>query len=128
MFVDDETVVVPFSRLEEERVANEEVGGTPAVVLYKKGVVSALDASSIQDSRDVGTAAAFDRRVGGRTLEFAPGGDGRYRDRQTDSIWDITGRATSGELRGERLRPLRHDAQFWFALAAFVPDARIEAR
>jgi hypothetical protein len=124
----DETVVVPFSRLEKERVANEEVGDTPAVVLYKKGVVSALDASSIEDSRDVGTAGAFDRRVGGRTLDFEAGERGRFRDRQTGSTWDITGRAESGELRGERLRPLRHDEQFWFALAAFVPDARIASR
>jgi len=23
------------------------------------------------------------------------------------------------------LRPVRHDQQFWFALAAFLPDARI---
>jgi hypothetical protein len=128
VFVSEETVVVPFSRLEDQMTANEEVGGTPAVVLYKKGVASALDAPSIEDSRDVGTAAAFDRRVGGRILELEPGQDGRFRDRQTGSTWDITGRAVAGELRGERLRPLRHDEQFWFALAAFVPEARIEDR
>ena len=28
-------------------------------------------------------------------------------------------------LKGSRLRPVRHDQQFWFALAAFLPDARI---
>jgi hypothetical protein len=66
--------------------------------------------------------------VGGRILELEPGEDGRFRDRQTGSTWDITGRAVAGELRGERLRPLRHDEQFWFALAAFVPEARIEDR
>jgi len=105
---------------------NEEVGGVPTAIFYKRGVVSALDASAITDSRDVGTAAAFDRRLGGRALEFEPAAAGRFRDRQTRSVWDITGRAISGRLRGERLRPLRHDEQFWFALAAFVPNARIE--
>lgn len=48
-----------------------------------------------------------------------------FRDRQTGSTWDIAGRAVSGELRGARLAPARHDEQFWFALAAFVSDARI---
>jgi len=122
--VGEATVVVPFSRLEREPVVNEEVGDVPTAVLFKRGVVSALDAGAIADSAEVGTAAAFDRRLEGRTLSFEARG-GRFVDRETGSEWDITGRAVSGELRGRRLRPLRHDEQFWFALAAFVPDARI---
>jgi hypothetical protein len=118
------TVVVPFSRLEREPVVNEEVGGVPTAVLFKPGVVSALDAGAIADSAEVGTAAAFDRRLDGRTLSFEAR-RGRFLDRQTGSEWDITGLAVSGPLRGRRLRALRHDEQFWFALAAFVPGARI---
>ena len=95
------------------------------VVFYEHGVVSPLDQSSIPDSRDIGTAAAFDRRVGGRALSFERR-NGSFVDRETGSSWDITGRATAGRLRGRRLRPVRHDEQFWFALAAFVPDARVE--
>jgi len=121
----EETVVVPFSRLEKEPVVNEQVAGKPVVVFFKRGVVSALDAGSISDSKDVGTAAAFERVADGRTLDFERRED-RYVDRQTGSSWDITGRAVEGELRGERLPAVRHDEQFWFALAAFVPDARIE--
>lgn len=34
-------------------------------------------------------------------------------------------RSTDGPLAGERLPQVRHDQQFWFALAAFLPDARI---
>jgi len=79
---------------------------------------------AISRSKDIGAAAAFDRRIGGRTLEFRSG-DGGYVDRQTGSKWDITGRAIDGPLKGERLRPLRHDQQFWFALAAFLPEAKI---
>ena len=33
--------------------------------------------------------------------------------------------ARAGPLAGERLRPLEHDEQFWFAVAAFLPAATI---
>jgi hypothetical protein len=125
VFAEDETVVVPFSRLVREPVVGTEAGGRPVVVLYKRGVVSPLDGPSIEGSRDVGTAAAFDSRVDGRSLSFERRGDA-FVDRETGSRWDIAGRAVAGELAGERLTPVRHDQQFWFALAAFVPDARIE--
>ncbi|MGH2824474.1 MAG: DUF3179 domain-containing protein, partial [Thermoleophilaceae bacterium] len=59
IFAEDETVVVPFSRLVREPVVETEAGGRPVVVFYKRGVVSPLDAPSIEGSRDVGTAAAF---------------------------------------------------------------------
>ncbi len=124
VFLGDETVVVPFSRLREEPIAGFEVAGAPVVVLFKAGVASALDDARIAESDDAGTSAAFDRRLDGRTLDFKRRGDAVV-DRQTGSTWDITGRAVAGPLKGSRLRAVRHDQQFWFALAAFLPDARI---
>jgi hypothetical protein len=125
VFTERETVVVPFSRLAREPVVEVEAGGRPVVLFYKRGVVSPLDAPSIEASRDVGTAVAFDRRLDGRTLGFERRGDA-FVDRETGTHWDIAGRAVEGELAGARLAPVRHDQQFWFALAAFLPDARIE--
>lgn len=119
-----DTVVVPFSRLARHPAVEESVGGRPVAFLYARGVASALDRQSIADSKDAGTAAAFDRRVGARTLDFVASG-AVFRDRQTGSAWDITGRAVAGPLRGSQLTPVQHDEQFWFALAAFLPKARI---
>jgi hypothetical protein len=116
---------VPFSRLVRDPAVELDAGGRRVVVLYKRGVVSPLDAPSIEGSREVGTAAAFDARVGDRPLTFERRRGG-FTDRETGSRWDIGGRAVAGELAGEPLTPIRHDQQFWFALAAFVPDARIE--
>ncbi len=124
VFVGDDAVVVPFSRLRANPVVDVEVAGTPVVVVFKTGVAAALDESRIADSADAGTSAAFDRRLEGRPLYFESRGDG-IADRQTGSTWDITGRAIAGPLEGKRLRAVRHDQQFWFALAAFLPDARI---
>jgi hypothetical protein len=126
IFTEDETVVVPFSRLAREPVVQTEAGGRPTVVFYKRGVESPFDEPTITGPRDIGTAAAFDSRLDGRRLRFERR-DGAFVDRQTGSRWDIAGRAVAGELAGERLEPVRHDQQFWFALAAFVPNARIEA-
>jgi len=123
-FVGDEVAVVPFPRLARERVVNAEVGGRPLVFLFKPGVRSALDAGAINDSKDVGTAAAFERTLDGRELDLRAEGDG-FVDREGGSRFDITGRAVSGPLEGRRLPQVRHDQQCWFALAAFVPDARI---
>jgi Protein of unknown function (DUF3179) len=125
IFAEDDTVVVPFSRLRRQPVVQTEAGGRPVVVFYKRGVVSPLDARTIRDSRDVGAAAAFDARAHGRRLSFERRDDS-FVDRETGSRWDIGGRAVAGELAGERLALVRHDEQFWFALAAFVPGARIE--
>ena len=128
VFAGRDAVVVPFFGLGRQPVVTGSVGGRPLVVLYARGVASALNARDIARSRDVGTAGAFDPRVRGRALRFTADGAARFRDLQTGSSWDVTGRALSGPMRGARLRPLPHDEQFWFALAAFVPHARLLTR
>lgn len=120
------TAVVPFSGLMRAPVVAGRAGRTRFVVFYRRGVVSALDAEQIPNSEDVGTAAAFDPRFGTRTLSFRQGSrSSEFIDAQTGSHWDLTGTAVSGTLRGGQLAPVRHDEQYWFALAAFVPGATL---
>jgi hypothetical protein len=123
--VGTDTVVVPFSALQRHSVLSLTVGGIPGVVLFDPRVLSPLDELRIADSRQVGTGVAFDRRVGRRTLDFRPAGSGLMTDHQTGSTWDITGRALGGPLRGARLRRVHDLNAFWFAVAAFLPHARV---
>jgi Protein of unknown function (DUF3179) len=119
-------VVYPFSRLEHESPVNDEIRGKPVVVLFDRKVASPLDAPEVSLGRDVGAAAIFNRRVGGKTLTFENGPRaGTFRDRETGSIWDVSGHATSGPLAGESLKQVPSDDQFWFALAVFFPHADI---
>ena len=117
-------VAVPFSRLARERVVELDAGGLPVVLLWEPDVASAIDADDLRRARDVGAAAAFERRARGRVLSFERRG-AALADRETGSRWDGTGRAFAGPLRGARLRALRHDAPFWFAVAALVPDVSL---
>jgi hypothetical protein len=123
--VGTDTVVVSFDALQRHPVVPVTVGGVPAVVLFDPNVLSPLDQLSIADSRQVGTAAAFDRRLDGREFDFRPASAGFMTDIQTGSTWDITGRAVSAPLRGAQLRRLHDLNAFWFAVAAFVPHARL---
>jgi hypothetical protein len=119
------TAVVAFSALAKAPVVAGRAGRTPFVVLYRRGVVSALDQARIPASRDVGTAGVFVPRAGARALTFRPAGGGLFTDAQTGSRWSIAGVAVAGPLRGLRLTSIRHDEQYWFALAAFAPKARL---
>ena len=122
----DSAVVYPFSRLRKDAPVNDELGGEPIVVFFDPDVASALDSPLVSAGRDVGAAAVFERTLDGRELEFEPGPEaGSFRDVQTGSTWDMTGRATAGRLEGTRLEQIPHDDQFWFAVAAFFEDPEV---
>lgn len=106
---------------------NDEVAGTPLVILHKPGVASALDAGAIREGRDVGSVAVFDRRIDGRTLTFVPNGDGTYTDQESGSTWNILGQAVAGELQGQQLTQQLAFDHFWFAWAAFHPQTALYA-
>ena len=119
-----EDVAYPFSVMEKVRVVNDTVGGRPIVVVFTKGVTSALDVGSIPDSRDVGTAGVFERTLEGKVLTFKASGV-RITDPLTGSTWNILGAATAGPLAGKRLTPLVNGNHFWFSWAVFKPKTRI---
>jgi len=122
----DAAVVYPFSRLEHDAPVDDEIDGKRVVVFFDPRVASPLDAPEIPQGDDVGTAAVFDRFADGNALSFIRGPKpGTFRDRQTGSTWDMSGRAIAGSLEGERLEQVPSDDQFWFALAAFFPRAEI---
>ena len=79
-----ESVAYPFLKLEETPVVNDDIGGTPVVVLFSPGTTSALDGSDIASSRDVGATGVYDRRLGDQTLTFRP--DSRRLHRRRDRL------------------------------------------
>ncbi len=106
---DDASRAYPFETVESERVINDRVGELPVLV------AAAPD----------GTLVAYDRRVGGTTLEFEPGDDRHMR--ADGSRWRIsTGRAVDGPHEGDRLdQASSATTMFWFAWLDFNGETEV---
>lgn len=115
----------PFGTLEAERAVNDELGSTPVAVFWGGTTTDALDANQIAQSDAIGTAIAYDRRVGDQVLTFSHEGDDRFVDAETGSTWTLLGVAADGPLAGEQLDIVTHRNEFWFAWAAFFPEAPV---
>jgi hypothetical protein len=121
----DEHLAVPFSVLAEERVAGVRVSDLDVVVFWAPGTASAVDNSTIAKGRDVGSSSTFSPEYGGRSLTFEPAGDGLFRDRETGSTWNLSGKATAGPTAGAQLTEIVHGNHFWFAWAVFRPETEV---
>ncbi|MDD9955369.1 MAG: DUF3179 domain-containing protein [Anaerolineaceae bacterium] len=124
-FLGGEAVAWPFPALKEAPVINDRIGDFEVVALWQPGQTSALDASDINSSRDVGMAALYDRELEGQVLSFALDDEGRIVDEQTGTRWNVFGTALEGELAGSQLRQHLAFPHFWFAWAAFRPETRV---
>ncbi|MCW8964030.1 MAG: DUF3179 domain-containing protein, partial [Gammaproteobacteria bacterium] len=115
----------PYSKLETSGVIHDEIDGNPVVFLTRKNTRSPLDRRLINRSRLMISAQAFSPFVSGQQLEFFTSPDGKILDRQTNSIWSLTGHATAGLLKGKRLKALPTETHFAFAWLVFRPDTEI---
>jgi len=121
-----ESVAYPYSELAKVGAVHDEIGDTPIVVFWQAGVNSALDATLIDEGRDVGATGVFSPLVDGRELSFQTAATaGPIVDAETGSGWTILGQATSGPQAGRQLEAIGHGDHFWFAWAAFEPETRI---
>lgn len=92
-------------------VVNDVVGEVPVTVWF---------------DTDVGTAAAFDRRLAdGRTLTFVQRVGGTIEDKETGSVWRRDGRATSGAMKGRTLTPLSLRPMYWSCWAGAFPGTKL---
>lgn len=107
------------------RATSVMVGDADLVIFWVSGQSSALDTGEVAGGRDVGSAAVFVPRVGGRSLTFSFDG-GRFVDSETGSVWLINGEAVEGELAGERLTQVAHLDTFWFAWSTYQPDTTLQ--
>jgi hypothetical protein len=120
----NDAVAVTDDALRRAPVMTITLAGQTVVVWLKPGTTSPLDTPSSTTGKDIGATGAFLPTIAGRLLHFHPTADG-FQDRETGTIWDVLGHATSGPLAGQALTPVTHVDTFWFAWAAFLPSTRL---
>ena len=123
--INGDVVAYPFSLLNEVQVVQDVVGGEDIVVFWAPGVASALDERDIITGRDVGTANAYSSIHDGEQLTFSLEMEGRFRDNETGSVWNIFGKAIEGPLAGFSLKSTIAINHFWFDWVAFKPETRV---
>ena len=114
----------PFSTLKSQPVINDTVQGIPIVIFSKPDAASALDKSTIADSRIIPSATAFRRQTDDTLLSFEVN-DGKFYDLETGSQWNLFGKAISGPLAGEELENVDSGLHFAFAWLAFHPESEV---
>ena len=71
------------------------------------------------------SASVFERTVNRQALSFQAVGSA-IQDRETGSTWDpVSGVATTGQLAGQRLRPVPATSSFWFGWFDFFPGTAL---
>lgn len=122
--INAQPVAYPFGLLAQEHVINDTVGDMAVVAFWQPGAASALDQYSLSYSRDVGMAVLFYRELDGQRLTFYDDA-GIIRDKETGSVWNIFGKAISGELADKALMQANCFPHFWFAWVAEYPDTLV---
>ena len=120
-FDNENSIAYPLPAIAAAGVVEDTIGDMDVVIFYEPGQVSALDQSTIEDSKEVGSAAMFIPVVDGQALTFSYD-NGVITDNETGSEWDVFGQAISGELEGSQMELVLSFTHFWFAWAAFQPD------
>ncbi|MDX1620417.1 MAG: DUF3179 domain-containing protein, partial [Nitriliruptorales bacterium] len=126
---DTDPVAIVLQHLRDERVVRlDDIGGQAVTAWWAPGTASALDASDIDEGRDVGQTASY-RPLGpdGQTLHFSVSDEDetRFVDDETGSTWNFDGKAIGGELEGAQLEAIPRDDTFWFVWFSFRPETDV---
>ncbi len=114
----------PYAITRKRRVIHDRFKNQELVVFHSDGATSALDASKLGESKDVGSTGVFEPHVDGRRLQFRYE-DGMFVDSETKSRWNVLGMAVSGKLKGTQLPRMKHGDYFAFAWLIFRPETEI---
>ena len=117
----------PFSVLDDSEILHDEISDSSLVIFKTGEIYSVLDKSTIQTSKKVAAYSVFSRQVKNQNLHFYLKND-VILDRETNSEWDVLGRATGGKLKGQQLKSIQYGLHFAFAWLAFNPDVEIFTR
>lgn len=107
------TRAYPFDALAKSPVVvSETLADTPLIIFW---------------TSDPASGAAFDRRLDGKTLEFArdAADPARFTDKATSSVWTLEGVCVSGPLVGKHLTRVFSLQSEWYGWSAYFPQTTV---
>lgn len=110
-----------YAIVRDNIVTHDVIADRAVVLLWSNESVSPLDEGQVASGRVVGSANIFFPVVLDMALTFVVK-NGTIIDEQTESIWNSSGIAISGQLQGERLMPAPSIQHFWFSYTAFSEE------
>ncbi|MEM8707052.1 MAG: DUF3179 domain-containing protein [Actinomycetota bacterium] len=122
---DEPAVAVQLEDVFLDGVVPFEAHGRDLVAIVQPGTSSPLDGQLVELGYDQGAAAVFEAQLDGQPIELTRTNAG-FVDAVSGLTFDVFGDATDGS--GVALTPVEHLDTFWFAIAAFEPDATIWGR
>ena len=109
--IGDKSKAYPFSAIEKQSPIIDKIGETDIVILL------AEDKKSVR---------AFERNVEGKLLELLRKPDSNELvDAETGSVWDFSGKATSGTLAGKQLKKITVLKDYWFDWKTYNPNTLV---
>ena len=97
--------------------------GRSMIAVVQPGTSSPLSSNTTFDGYDQGSANVFVAALDGAPVELSRTDDGTFIDAVSGIEFDVFGRAVDGS--DARLESVEQLDTFWFAIAAFEPDAEI---
>jgi len=122
--VNGEYKAYPFLVIKKMGVINDKFNSQNLVIFYNSGAVSILDKKELNESKNIGSATVFIPRINGQILTFKKTGKG-FTDVQTNSIWNISGKCTSGKMKGKHLKAKNYGTHFAFSWFSFFPATKV---
>ncbi len=122
--IDNFVKAYPYSITLKKKIIYDKLDDTEIVIFHIPGTLSALDSRSIEYSKDVGATGVFIPKIDSLILTFEYKNN-KLTDKQTNSVWNITGKSIEGKLKGKQLKQIPHGDYFAFAWLAFKPKSKI---
>ena len=116
-------VVFPEGR-GERRVVETSVGGRDVVVLLTYGAGQPATTGSFGSQTPGWAGSAFLQDADGQPVSLRAGPEG-FVDRETGTVFNVSGEAIRGSLAGSSLKPVPSLDSFWFAWSFFYPETTV---
>ncbi|WP_044201245.1 DUF3179 domain-containing (seleno)protein [Flammeovirga sp. OC4] len=120
----DEHVIYPLEDVKDRGVINDKPLDMYIAVFYDGASTSMLEGRAIHSNKKIGSVAVYSSFHEGQSLTFSKEGD-VFKDEQTQSIWNFSGRCIEGELKGQQLKMLNFSQNFSFPALDFYPNSLI---